>query len=77
MLPIGIIVATDISQARMNELLGDLPYVIVFLHDILIIGNDSFDNHLKQVETVLKTLLEAGMQVDPLKSFWFQEEEYL
>ena len=50
MLPMGIIVATDIFQARMNELLGDLPYVIVFLNDILIIGNESFDDHLKQVE---------------------------
>ena len=52
--------------------------MIVFLDDILIIGNGSFDEHLKQVETVLKKLLGAGMQVNPLKSFWFQAEvEYL
>ena len=74
MLPMGIIVATDIFQARMNELLGDLPHVIVFLDDILIIGNGSFDDHLEKVEMVLKRLLKAGMQVNPLKSFWFQAE---
>ena len=45
----------------MNELLRDLPGVIVFLDNILIIGNGSFDNHLEQVETVLKRLLKAGM----------------
>ena len=62
----------------MNELLGDLPHVIVILDDILIIGNGSFDDHLEKVETVLKRLLKAGMQVNPLKSFWFQAEvEYL
>ena len=73
MLPMGLIIATDVFQARMNDLVGELPYVIVFLDDILIIGNTTFDEHLEQVFTVLKRLLEAGMQVNPLKSFWFQE----
>ena len=78
MLPMGIIVATEIFQARTSELLGDLPYVIMFLDDILIIGNGSFDDRLEQVENVLKRLLKAEMQVNPLKSFWFQAEvEYL
>ena len=78
MLPMGLIIATDVFQARVNELVGDLPYVIVFLDDILIIGNGTFDEQLEQVVTVLKRLLEAGMQVNPLKSFWFQEQvDYL
>ena len=78
MLPMGVIVATDIFQARLGDLLGDLEHVVVFLDDILVIGNGTFEEHLKQVETVLKRLLDAGMQVNPLKSFWFQEEvDYL
>ena len=52
--------------------------MVVFLDDILIIGNGAWEEHLKQVEAVLQRLLNAGMQVNPLKSFWFQDEvEYL
>ena len=57
MLPMGLIIATGVFQARMNDLVGDLPYVIVFLDDILIIGNGTFDEHLEQVFNVLKRLL--------------------
>ena len=78
MLPMGIKVATDIFQARLGDLLGYLQYVVVFLDDILIIGSGTYEGHLIQVETVLQRLLDAGMQVDPLKNFWFEEEvEYL
>ena len=71
-------VGTDIFRARLGELLGDLPYVVVFLDDILIIGNGSWEEHLEQVKTVLSCLLNTRMQVNPLKSFWFQDEvEYL
>ena len=48
------------------------------MDDILIIGNGSFDEHLRQVLTILQRLLKAGIQVNPLKSFWFQQDvEYL
>ena len=78
MLPMGVVVATDIFQSRLLDLLGDLEYVVVYLDDIMIIGNGTFEEHLHQVEVVLTRLLNAGMQVNPLKSFWFQEEvEYL
>ena len=78
MLPMGVVVATDVFQSRLGDLLNDLPHVIVYLDDILIIGNGTFESHLEQVKTVLIRLLEAGMQVNPLKSFWFQKEvEYL
>ena len=74
MLPMGVVVATDIFQARLGDLLGDLPHVVVFLDDILIVSAGSFDDHLAQVEAVLQRLLDAGMQVSPLKLFWFQGE---
>ena len=38
-LPMGLCNAPDIFQAIMNELLGDLPYVLVYLDDILILNN--------------------------------------
>ena len=43
----GLIVTSDIFQDRMNDLLRDLPYVFVFLDDILIIGNSSADENIK------------------------------
>ena len=59
MLPMGVVVATDIFQARLGDLLGDLPHVVVFLDDILIVSAGSFDDHLEQVEAVLQRLLNA------------------
>ena len=74
----GVVVATDIFQSRLLDLLGDLEYVIIYLDDIMIIGNGTFDEHLRQIGEVLTRLLKARMQVNLLKSFWFQEEvEYL
>ena len=61
MLPMGVVVATDIFQARLGDLLGDLQYVVVYLDDILIIGNSTFKDHLQQIETVLIRLLNTGM----------------
>ena len=78
MLPIGIKVATDIFQARLGDLLGDLQHAVIFLDDILIIGSSTYEDHLIQVETVLQRFINTGMQVNPLRSFWSQEEvEYL
>ena len=78
MLPMGVVVATDIFQSRLLNLLGDLEYVVVYLDDIMIIGNGTFEEHLHQIEVVLTRLLNVGIQVNPLKSYWFQEEvEYL
>lgn len=46
----------------------------VFMDDILIIGNWSFEEHLDQVWILWKRLLNAGIHVNPLKSYGFQEE---
>ena len=70
----GVVVATDIFQAKLGDLLGDLPHVVLFLDDILVVSAGSFDNHLAHVEKLLQQLLEAGMQENQLKSFWFQGE---
>ena len=71
MLPMGVVVATDIFQARLGDLLGGFPYVIVYLDDNLVIGNGTFEEYLEQIKTVLIRLLGADMKVNPLRSFWF------
>ena len=77
-LPMGIKNSPDIFQAVMNELLGDLEFVRVYLDDILIISKGSFDEHLEQLEQVLQHLKLAGFRVNVCKSsFATQEFEYL
>ena len=78
MLPMGIKVATDVFQAAMGELFGDLDSVVVYLDDILVIGAGSYTEHLAVVSEVLRRLEAKGMQVNPEKSFWAKPEvEYL
>jgi hypothetical protein len=70
-LPQEIKPATDIFQQRMNSLYSDMNNVDTFLDDTMILGYDTFDNHLKDVIEVLKRLLAAGMQVNISKCKWF------
>ncbi len=73
-----VVVTTDIFQSRLLDLLGDLEYVVVYLDDILMIVNGTFEEHVQQASVVFTRLVNAGMQVSPLKTFWFQEEaEYI
>lgn len=44
-LPMGIKVAGDIFQQRMNDLLGHLPYVRCYLDDVLIVTKGTWDEH--------------------------------
>ena len=73
-LPMGIVVATDISQSRLSQTFQHLDYALVYLDDLAIIGKSSFTAHLLQIRTVLTSLREKGMQVNPLKSFWAKPE---
>ena len=77
-LPMVIVVATDVFQARLSGKLSRLPYVLVYIYDIAIISNGTFTDHLQKVETVLSILLETGLQVKSLKCLWAKVEvEYL
>jgi hypothetical protein len=50
----------------------DMPAVDIFMDDTIIFGYADFDAHLIDVAEVLKCLLDAGMQVNPDKCYWFQ-----
>ena len=79
-LPMGLSCSPDIFQSIMNELLGDLPYVLVYIDDILILNNkqETAEDHLQKIEQVLSRLEEAGFAVNLRKSFFMQQElEYL
>ena len=77
-LPMGVCIATDVFQQRLAELVAGIPHVYVFIDDILIVGKQTYEKHIEQVGKVLRVLMESGMQVNPLKSFWAQGEvDYL
>ena len=79
-LAMGIACAPDIFQSIMMEILGDLDYVLVYIDDILIIQreNETEQDHLDKVETVLHRLQSKGFRANLRKSFFMQKEvEYL
>jgi hypothetical protein len=77
-LPMGIKNSPDIFQAVINDLLGDLDFAQVYLDDILITSDGTFQDHLQKLEIVFKRLEHANFRANLLKCFFAQEElEYL
>jgi hypothetical protein len=68
----------DIFQAEMMKLMESLEYVQAYIDDLFCISRESFDNHLDQLEEVLKRLRDAGLKVNADKlTFGALEIEYL
>ena len=77
-LPMGLIVSSDVFQEAMGNLMLDLENVYCYLDDIIVIGNSSFQDHIAQVDEVLSRLKEKGMQIHLRKSAWARDSvEYL
>ena len=77
-MPMGIASAPDEFQARMSLLLGDLPFVRIYLDDCLIITKGTPQDHANAVETVLDRFHENGITCNGSKSLIaVQEIEYL
>ena len=53
----------DIFQKALNDILGDLGYVLVYLDDIVKLSKDedSFKDHLTKINTVFSQLHKMGM----------------
>ena len=74
----GLKTAPDIFQEIMVNLLGDLPYVQVYIDDVLILTDGSYADHLRKVRTVLDRLEKANFRARVNKCmFASQETEYL
>jgi hypothetical protein len=74
-LPMGVMPASDIFQARMVHLFAGMgkkkpcPYI----NDILHFRGATFDEHLAILDDILKLIATAGMQVSAEKSRFCQE----
>ena len=62
-LPMGINIAPEIYQRKMNELLGDLEGVLIYMDDILIYA-ESEEKHDLILGSVFKILLESGLKLN-------------
>ena len=69
----GMCTKGGIFQAKVDELLGDIEGVKTYTDDILVLGKDSFENHIEKTRTIFGRLHAAGLKVNALKcSFWLK-----
>jgi len=62
----------------MNGLFSSLEYVRSYIYDLLIVSNESFEDHLNKIDKMFKILLKAGFNINAEKSFFARDElEYL
>ena len=77
-LPMGISSAPDIFQSIMDDILGDLQFVRVYIDDILIISDGTYDDHMSKLDIVLSRVEQAGFRANVRKCFFAEDElEYL
>ena len=77
-LPMGIASAPDIFQSIMDDLLGDLEFARVYIDDILIVSDGTFEDHMDKLNQVLGRLEMAGFRANVRKCCFAEDElEYL
>ena len=52
-LPMGLCNLPDIFQQVMSDILGDLEYVLIYIDDILITSNGTYEDHMQKLDKVL------------------------
>ena len=77
-LPIGMCASGDIFQSKVDKLLGDIEGVKTYINDMLVLGKDSFENHIEQLRIIFGRLRAAGLKVNAHKcSLGLKEIPYL
>ena len=71
-LPFGLTGSPPTFQRCMNIILMDASHAMVYIDDILIYST-TFEEHLKDIETVLIRLKNAGLKLKPSKCEWAKE----
>ena len=49
LLPMGMFASRGISQPKLDKLLGDIKGVKTYIDDIIVLGKDTFENHMEQM----------------------------
>ena len=62
----------------MDNLIEGLEFVRIYLDNLILICNATFEEHLSQLTTVLRRLRRTGLKINTEKSFFFAPKiEYL
>ncbi len=72
-MPFGLTNAPSVFMQAMNDLLSDLPFVVVYLDDILIFSKTE-DEHLEHVRQVLDRIRQGGYFLKLSKCDFFKSE---
>jgi hypothetical protein len=73
-LPMGVKTSPDIFQRIMYEILVDIPNIQVYLDDIIIKSNGTFEEHAVIMRQVLERLQKANFRAN-LPNFYFCESK--
>ena len=60
----GMCASRDIFQAKEDKLIGDIMGVKTYINDILVLNEDSFENHIGQLEIIFDRLRAAGLKAN-------------
>ncbi|XP_043203586.1 uncharacterized protein K02A2.6-like [Amphibalanus amphitrite] len=71
-LPMGISLAPECFQRKMQEMLDGLPGVIVYMDDTLVFGDAS--NHDARLEAVIRRIHESGLKLNKTKCEFRRDE---
>ena len=66
----GAKISADVFQRELSMLFQEMPYILVYIDDILVITKGSYEQHLQAVKQVFVKLREDGMQLNIDKSFF-------
>ena len=61
-LPIGMWASGDIFQSKVDELLGDIEGVKMYINDIIVLGKDRFEKHIDQLIIIFGRFCAAGLK---------------
>ena len=72
-MPLGLRNATQTFQRHMDALFRNMPFVKVYLYDVLI-TSPNLEEHLQHLRAVLKVLSDSKLSLNPFKFAFAQEE---
>ena len=63
----GMVMSGDISQAKVNELLGNIKGVKVYMYDKLLLNKGTLEDHVEQPIICFSHIRKAGLKVNAKK----------
>ena len=66
-IPMGMVIANDVFQSRLLSLFRDLPCVLVYIGDIAIICNGTFEDHLEKTKEPPPPTTISGHASEPVE----------